>query len=246
MINLSETDDIDAFYLCYKNAKATLHVIDQFFSYYPNGTIYLHSDNGCYYHNLKNKYKNIIYTYHNFNVNPFKMNYDRSLEWAKRLYNTTKLSDKKYLLLLEDDVWVRDRVKINSIHNMVGTNLGAFFNNHIFAYLRNYEKLKTMKQIYSGCGGCIFEKDIIKNQKFHNITKMINYYCSRYALWGDQLLTLIIYLNDGTIGRSEYYNTKILHNKKCKYFYDKPLDKKDLELVYCHSYENAYEYTLYN
>jgi hypothetical protein len=60
MIDISKKDDIDAFFQCHKNPKATLYAIDKFFKAYPNSKIYLHSDNGCNYSRLSIKYSNIV------------------------------------------------------------------------------------------------------------------------------------------------------------------------------------------
>jgi hypothetical protein len=249
MINISKKDNIDAFFQCYKYPKATLYAIDKFFQSYPKSTIYLHCDNGCNYSQIIKKYPNIMYCHNKYQTGTHKMDFLRSIEWIKRLYFTLKQSHKKYFLILEDDVWVNRRVSIKNHSNMVsGPRMTAFFTASQIDHIHKYPNLKhTAKRIYSGAGGCIFEADLIRHQSYNDIVDMIQYYCLRYSLYSDQILSLIIYLGGGTLGFDLYHGRDLTKSDVChqnpaiKKLYTEPLDDKDKKLISCNSHDNVYD-----
>ncbi len=250
MINITRKDDIDAFFLCHNNAKATLEVVKKFFEIYPNGNIYLYCDNGKFnYQSLTESYPNIYYKHNNFTINPFAMPVKRAMSWASIFHHTCSLSKRKYLMHLEDDVWVNRRVKARSKHNMLSAKCFSYavFRSKAYQNIIRYPSLENMSQHYGGPGGTIFEREIISKQKLFNIYNMIKHFCQARRLWSDQLLTLMIYLGQGTLGYHKYLGREpdrdVSHSHDNKIYYGEPLTREDRRLVFCKKYNEIFKKT---
>ena len=235
MILLNEQDTISAFFLCHKNTKATSVVIDKFFNVFPDGEIFLYSDNGSDYSGLTKIYKNLIYQYNSYQINPFAMNSQRSKYWASLLYQTTHQAKNKYVMHLEDDVWINRKFEINNKNDLVSGFLKARFQPKIFNRLKTYKSLKNMRIVYNGAGGALFNKSIIQKQKLSDIHAMIDFYCGIRPLWSDQLPSLMIYLGGGTLGRDPYHgrdkNKPVVHSVDCKKYYGLQLNSEEQKIL---------------
>jgi len=250
MIHITKKDDIDAFFLCHNNPKATVEVVKKFFSVYPNGNIYLYCDNGDFdYLSLKETYPNIIYKYNNFTINPFRMPAKRAMLWAAIFHQACCLSKRKYMIHLEDDVWLNRRVQIKSKHSLLSAECFSYavFKPKAYENIRQHPSLENMSQNFGGPGGSIFETKIISKQKLSDIQEMIKDYCTVRSLWSDQLLTLIIYLGQGTLGYHEYLgrepNRDVCHSQRNKIYYGKRLNPEDKRLFYPRKYTEMFDDT---
>jgi hypothetical protein len=113
---------IGAFYQCFKNQKATEHVLLNFKKHFPESPVTLISDGGDDFSELANKYD--ISDYHWFPniVNGFKWpcNAWQTECWWSRIKLTIDNNPQEYVLILEDDVLVTRPFKIEERFSLRG------------------------------------------------------------------------------------------------------------------------------
>lgn len=159
---------MDAFYQTYKNKLATEFVIDSFFN---NGgeKIYLISDHGENFSYLINKYPSkIIYHHYNENIHTAQWNKDKCLKALDRIKIACENLNGKYIMKLEDDVWLRGN--INTIvpkKEIIGPRL-HHHNNHIdkecVEFIEKFGKKSGKWIAFGGCGGTIFNREIFLDE----------------------------------------------------------------------------------
>jgi len=131
--------DLGVFFICYKEQSAVEFSLSKFREIYSSNPIYLVSDNGNDFSYLKDTIKNIETTVEDMevvgvaknldksikeNTVDFELFFDLSMEFLRRLKNGCDFCKTEYMLLMEPDVLVRD--KLNSFDaDLVGPTVNV-------------------------------------------------------------------------------------------------------------------------
>lgn len=117
--------DLGVFFICYKEQSAVEFSLTKFREIYSNNPIYLVSDNGNDFSYLKDTIGNIETTVEDMevvgvaknldksikeNTVDFELFFDLSMEFLRRLKNGCDFCKTEYMLLMEPDVLVRDKL----------------------------------------------------------------------------------------------------------------------------------------
>jgi hypothetical protein len=210
--NHNKNNNIGAFLQCYKNPLATYHSILSFRNHYPLGTIVLLSDNGYDYTEMSNHF-NCIYIHETENLPlvwyPFKDTdlYNKTNKLINRIINAFQLCKEEYIMWLEDDVSVNNRVNENElIYDLNGYAPNKFLQCHLIELKKTYPFIDINKQyVFSGHGGSIYKKNNIINYLQNTELKddLLNnwkeYKFNECAQ--DFFISLLIILQGGTIGQ---------------------------------------------
>tara|TARA_B100000989_G_scaffold242944_1_gene189889 strand:+ start:1787 stop:2491 length:705 start_codon:yes stop_codon:yes gene_type:complete len=147
------------YYAAFKNEKATRFVLENFRKHFPKNPILLISDGGDDFSHLAEQFDCGYEQLHNI-FEPKAAMYCsvRMLEYWKRLKLSVDYCNKKYLMILEDDVYIRGHFEINRHFNLCGSRRGAFFS----SIAKRDIKEATSKDvnIYGMCGGSFFNTEI--------------------------------------------------------------------------------------
>jgi hypothetical protein len=240
--------NIDAVFQCYKNPYATYKCLESFKQFYPNSTIILMSDNGYNYTKMA-KHFNCIYIHYDNNletINRSKDN-DNVYEWGhkmiERFKNALQFCKEDYVMWLEDDV------KVNGhIQSVMKYDLNGYCPHKI--PLDSYLKLRQDFSLdglflnqdkeyrWSGHGGSIFNRKNMLNyfENTYIIDKLLkNWYKYMYfanEIVQDLLFSMIIHLNNGTIGSYIEHNDSYgIIQHLYKEYYNKDLPNNIIELI---------------
>lgn len=182
-----------AFFQTYKNRRATEFVVENFRLHHPSSPLTLISDAGWDYTEMSEKYNcNYIHSFINLgrqghqeikiksdypNDRWSAFNKEETLVWLNRFYQACKYGLKfgcEYILMLEDDVFITNKISINSNWDFCcGLNEGNVINNELLTYIEKKYNCKPNVNYYSCCGGAIFNCEIfVKN--YYKIIKFID------------------------------------------------------------------------
>ncbi len=248
-----------AFYQCYKRPKCVIATLASFRKVYPNSTIHLFCDQGddmshiasyfsCKYEYITNRTGNGTTLYF--------LTKDNVMSYLKRLLIAVKNSKEDFILILEDDARVLNKVKklkfdwncIKSNHHYSGggvTSLLKKRNSSIPIYVRN--------MYFAGWGGVLlnrafFVKYFSDEKKVKDAMELVAPYIQGQwngALPMDAIVTALILYFGGTVGwypgfaEVQYWRYRlkpflgridVVHNEKS--FYDVPLTKEESEIFY--------------
>lgn len=170
---------IGAYFQVFNKKKATFETLKSFRKYYPDSPIYLLSDKGENFSEIAKNF-NCDYKYSEENIAYWPCK--NILGWFARLNKVCeKYSDCDWILLLEDDVRVRDKISKMPRGHMVGqgggNNLkkGKQISAEAKKYLWNLFPGLEINGI-SGCGASIFNRksfmECYKNIKEYNIDEL--------------------------------------------------------------------------
>jgi hypothetical protein len=133
--------------------------------------------------------------------------------WLLRINDCLKIVPPscKFLLNLEDDVFVMNSVTIDDLkYDINGCNTNAvFISNRINEYIIECNPSMRWKKIfYGGCGGCIFRVDFFRSVlgDEEKVRKYLELFCDLGGLETEQfasdaVISFITYINGGTIGQ---------------------------------------------
>ncbi len=247
---------IGAYYQCHKRPKAFLEVIKSFRSIYSNSDVHIISDNGYDYHIISNKFNCDFQKLENQACNGRQAVFrdsDGMIDWMIRLYNSTKNIKEDYIIILEDDVLIFNKIK-NLNFDLNGINKNENLGEELTEFLKTKNKSipKNIKNYYfGGCGGAIIRKDfIINNFKPENFKKIVEelekHIKGKHAgtYFSDFWLTIFILYYGGTIGQYDDYcekwygdywfrknilkNISVLHQEKKYYNYKLTEEESEL------------------
>jgi len=206
--------NIGAYLQCYKNPYATYKCLESFRKFYPNSTVVLLSDNGYNYSKMA-EYFNCIYIHSDENL---VLIYDK-LGTEGALVNSTKLAKRfcEALLLCEEDyvMWLEDDVSVNNkITDIFRYDMNGFCPNTIVTDVlcKKYAIFEYGKKYhFTGHGGSVFHKKNIMNAliKEEVLTDVVNNwqeYELPTTLCQDYLFSILVILNGGTIGPYKGHN----------------------------------------
>ena len=235
--------EISAYYQCYKNHKALDFVLSKFRNFYPESEVALVCDGGEDFSKKAEQYK-CMYTYEsklNTESNLVFNNLNSFKTFIFRIKKYTSNFKSKYLLLLEDDVIVYNKISENDlVYDINGCNFNEFFNFNHQSLLKQYNSnLKTDDKIFfGGCGGSILNLDffrkIFNNEERLNkdIEEFFNY-AEPQNCASDRGLSYICLKNQGTIGQYKGF---------CETWHrDYEVRKQNNLIEVLHQYKDLYE-----
>tara|TARA_R100000005_G_C4998229_1_gene204926 strand:- start:2361 stop:3092 length:732 start_codon:yes stop_codon:yes gene_type:complete len=164
---MSKKVQFGCYYAAYKNEKATRFVLENFRKHFPENPILLISDGGDDFSHLAKEFNCGYEHVHNI-FEPKEDMYcsTRMLEYWRRLKLSTDYCNKEYLMILEDDVYIRNYFEINRHFNLCGSRKGCQFSSLIKKELRDITHRNI--DIYGMCGGSFFNVEIF-NKIYHEV-----------------------------------------------------------------------------
>lgn len=218
-----ESVELGAIGYYYKNAAATDSALRRFREHYPVGDISVLADGGVDYKATADKYGAAYYEYSE-NLSVKWSTPAKAFAWAERLNRGINAIRQRWILILEDDVYVRRRVREAPHGNLVGMRPYCILklSSTLSAWIREQRKIRqgkrptakdTWKPInrygYSGCGGCILDGDFWRanynsSQVLADITEMferrpIGMFDTDKVLHSDIMVSALILLWGGNI-----------------------------------------------
>jgi len=189
MTNVKEQINLGAYLQIYKNNGRPEFVLEQFRKHYPDSPIYLVSDNGDNFLEISKKY-NCRYEHSTINTGVRSGGFvlEEMREWLRRMKRCFEYCDTEFVIYLEDDVYVRNKISINKSQKIAG-----LYKNQISTSMINYFKnLYNNSQFnidkYGACGGTIYHRDTlllnfdkmieIINSHFHHVKHNV---CKEFA-----------------------------------------------------------------
>jgi hypothetical protein len=245
---MNNTQEFAAYFQCYKNPFATFICLSSFRNFYPNSTVVLLSDNGYDYTEMA-KYFNCIYIHSNENL-LFIYNdvegdgkYYNSFKLIERVVNAFTLCKEKYVMWLEDDVHINNKITDTFNYHINGFCPNTISVDNLIKLKETYDIDINYEYRFSGHGGSVFHKDFFISSMNNKI--MIQDLLENWVTYGfgtnicqDFLFSLIIILSGGNIGpyngHYDYLyeiNPKITVQHQCKQFYNVPLPDELSHLV---------------
>jgi hypothetical protein len=156
---MSKEAHFGCYYAVFKNEKATRFVLESFRNHFPENPILLISDGGDDFSHLAKEFNCGYKQLHNI-FEPQEEMYCsvRMLEYWRRLKLSVDFCNKDYLMILEDDVYIRNYFEIDKHFDLCGSRLGAKFSTTV----KEDIKSTTHKDVdnYGMCGGSIFNTDV--------------------------------------------------------------------------------------
>ena len=205
----SENPSIGAFYQCHKRPKSVIATLESFRKFYPDSDVYLVCDGGFDYENLAQHF-NCQYEYcsrvGNGQATMFATKQD-ILNWLGRLLKAAQSIKEDYILILEDDVRVLNKIQeltfdLNGInpHERIGINMTEFLKG------RNSTMLPLENYYYGGCGGSLINKKFLLDN-FKNLDTVYDLLDGlKEGRWkdiiaSDYYLTVLTLYFGGTVGQ---------------------------------------------
>lgn len=233
--------EFGAYFQVYKNPYATYKCLESFRSFYPFNTIILVSDNGYNYTKMA-EYFNCIYIhsneqilliYNDLTTNDYIQN---SFKLIDRFINAIQLIEEDYVILLEDDVVINNKIDDELKYDINGYCPNFIFkqNDDIINNLLVEYPFLDINARYSGHGGSIFNKNNIIT--YLSNKPIIDIILQNWNIWHkynipinicqDYLYSIITIFNKGTIGPlnnhldCNYLNTNITIQHQYKVYYN--------------------------
>jgi hypothetical protein len=245
-------NSIGAFYQCYKRPKAVISVISSFRRHYPDATVHMVCDGGHDFSTLAAHF-GCNYVHDPLNAGTGNALYFNSTEtlvrWFRRIRMAAEHMSEDYILLLEDDVLVMNKVEEKLRYTINGVNAKMRLGRPITSVLKRRNRsipLFTFNYYWGGFGGCIIDRRFViqhLNEVEEDIVKLSP--CVDRPLASDIWLSIVTLYHGGTIGpyrglcetwnrdylrrRDVLRNIAVLH--QYKEVYDLPLVPSDLELL---------------
>jgi len=182
---------------CFKQPRATFEALKSLRQYYPDVPVHLISDGG---HDFSGIAKHFHCDYTHANQNVSRPGFRQPFEWIKRLRKTCEMYRTAWIIMMEDDVRVRDRISKNPDAHIAGPS-GPEFTAAAKAFLlRKHPGLEING--YNGCGGCIFHRVSFLHayKKVHEIKELPMEADWRVHKSTDAFLTFM-FLNAGYVAR---------------------------------------------
>ncbi len=160
------------YYAAFKNEKATRFVLENFRKNFPENPIFLFSDGGNDFSHLAEEYGcGYEHSFNIFEPQREMLCSSRMREFWRRLKVSVDHCDKEYLMILEDDVYVRGYFEIDRHFSLCGSRIGAQFS----TIAKRDIKKATSKDIhtYGMCGGSMLNTEIF-NKIYNDVILDIN------------------------------------------------------------------------
>ncbi len=236
---------IGAYFQVFNQKKATFETLKSFRQHFPDAPVYLLSDKGEDFSEIARHFS-CDYEYADVNIAYWPCK--DIVGWLARLHAVCKkYQDCDWILLLEDDVRVRDRISKPPRGHLVGQgggdglNAGKQISAAAKAFLRDRYPGLEINGI-SGCGGSLFHRESFE-RAYENIAaydvKALDALDHGLTWATDFALTFFFLMNGLTVRRwldlSEEargnYGPASAFDHQYKRFYKQPLTKDDLDVL---------------
>lgn len=203
---------IGAYFPCHKQLTAANEMLYAFRRYYPETDVVMVNDAGDERHEALGQKYGCKYFYETTNIGypGGAPNCKPIIEWVKRALKYIRLIDNQWFLLLEDDVFIMDKVNeatlkydINGINpkNILPWPCTELV--HERGYCKDKDKL-----IYGAMGGAIFSTDFFKRMDIDQVVKDLTVFGEKCPpqltgqnwYYSDVVLSYLTYLYGGTLG----------------------------------------------
>jgi hypothetical protein len=188
------TVEFGVFYQVYKNKNAVTFVLDNFRQHFPDNPIVLISDGGSDFSEHAEKYnckffmRENIYGNQENKYHPLYNAY-RTIEWWKRQKLVCEETGQDYVMILEDDVFVKSSFNINPPFQLRGVRIGNYFTPRMSEDVKASSGIDA--SLYGMCGGSIYNAktllsiydDVIMDIE-NNMDRMISEDTKNYAMLG--------------------------------------------------------------
>jgi len=216
-----EWPELAAFFQVFRRPKASAFVLSNFRKHYPRGTVFMVNDGGgeeahAALAALAAEH-GALYSLEEHNPAGPRQNFagmqDSALRWLARLLNAScavleRGRGERFMLLLEDDVWVMNRTRAAHLsHDLNAIEPGfPVFNSATLDYMRAQQPLLTGRPlVLAGFGGSIFRTAFLCEmwREWPRVEADVG---SFYGLVdgglaaSDILLSFLTYLRGGTTG----------------------------------------------
>ena len=230
-----------SFYMwAYDNTENVDYVLSVMRDHYPDSDLVISSDNGSDFTEISGKYKAVHYIHgdvsHGYPESKERYGWTASQAglWLERLYEACKHITTEYVMLMEEDILVKERFKFPAFDIVMIPNI----KNHISQCGMDWVKRRggnTTYPYYSAGGGTIINrKKFIQSYENHIDSLMVEYEilysesmkCGAIGWgWNDSLLAVLMYAGGASISTElpisetgdEYDPAPIIHKFK-KYY----------------------------
>lgn len=198
-------------YQTWRNRPAVNYVLENFRKYYPNAPIRMVSDNGEDFSDLAEKYS-CVFNFEDMNILPkgILAGHPNSgvtniqplggYVWLRRLYDTCKLFDTDWIVIMEDDVLTKG-VVFTFPETDSGGVIAWQFQPELLKFLVS-KNSKNKVWGYGLCGGTVINRSFFVEAYENNIStfdlELIGKMDNRTYGWSDILLTVFILYSGGT------------------------------------------------
>jgi len=176
-MGIEKTNDLGVYLQVFRNNGNPEFALKNFRKFYPDNPIYLLSDNGDDFSILCKRY-NCVYEYSNYNtgVKPVGFNLNEFIEWLNRFKRCCESFNTKFILNLEDDVFIKNKISFDTDTPICGF-YARKIPDSIIKYLSNkYKTSKFNTNMYGACGGTFYNRLCFLN----NFDKMISFLNSEF------------------------------------------------------------------
>ena len=200
-LGFSQIDSLGFFYQTINRPKATENVLENVRKFYPDAPIVLFGDGGVDLTELAAKYGCI------FRITPEKTGDSKAtnfadtnaaLIWLNRIKEACEKMDTDWVMLLEDDVFIRG--KVLSAHHAIAGPLGHFVQEALRDEIRKHNPFFSGQ--YGACGGSLFRRKVALKcfAECQSIVPLIEKF--PFLLWSDALLTCLFEMCGFSFGLS--------------------------------------------
>jgi hypothetical protein len=210
----SHNVSVGFYFNCYKNKFATENILLALRKHYPTEKVFLMCDNGDDFTEIANKY-NCKYYYSDVNIlggriiNNKKCHCFSDINCARHYLNVIQMAmdycNSDYLILMEDDVLIMDKIQKYPLHSGGDKNSNNF--DVLFKDKSNILNVKYPDRKFSHwnlAGGSIVHintlKECIQNTNIDDLLELDNYCKPNLEVWhtNDVLLSFILMINGKT------------------------------------------------
>jgi hypothetical protein len=202
---------VAGFYQCYKQKIAFEHAIRSFRTVYPSSTLHVFNDGGDDTHEEIARDVSARYTYCPKSVDGVVgllfSSPQTAMLWFERLQVAMTSSSEDFILLIEDDVWVKKPTPIGALqYDICGINPAA--EEYCLSKVRHliYKEnpsLEGKPLPLGGFGGCMLRRSFFKRM-FSDMKLVRNYVDAYYQTdspkYSDCILSFLTYIYGGTTG----------------------------------------------
>ena len=185
--------EFGVYYAVYKNKKATDVVLTNFRKHFPDNPVVLISDGGDDFSDLAEKfnckyyYRENIFGLGNLDRDPYDSK--RTIEWWDRQKLVCDETGSDYIMIMEDDVLVREPFDINPPFHLRGVRIGNQFTGKMITDI--YNCTRQVSTHYGMCGGSIYNaktflkvyNDVVEDIK-NNMDRMMEEDPASYKMLG--------------------------------------------------------------
>lgn len=209
------TKSVLSFYMwAYSNTENVGYVLSVMRNHYPDSDLVISSDNGSDFTDISNKYNAVHYIHgnvsHGYPQSPNRYGWtaEQAAIWMTRLYEACKHITTDYVMLMEEDILVKERFRFPAVDILMIPNI----KNHISQCGMDWIKRRggnITYPYYSAGGGTIINRLKYVQAYENHIDSLMAEYETLYANsmkegaigwgWNDSLIAVLMYAANATI-----------------------------------------------